>query len=513
MGLAPYGDSDLYFRFVSILYKFNPDGSYDLNIARLGDLAYDLGIVGRAEPPTRKWERKIHFAAAVQQLLEVVVIDILSWWQAKLDLKNLCLAGEVAQNCVLNGAIANSKKFENIFVHPASHDAGAALGAAIYIGKQRPSSLYNVMNGVIANAKKFENVFVHSASHDAGAPLGSEIYIGKQRTPAHDAPAVSFSPLLGPKLPQNDDIRREIKTWEGGLRIVECDDVFEAAAEKLAEGKIVGWARGRSEFGPSALGNRSILGDPRPRQNWQGINLAIKQRESFRPFGSAVLAEDFNDYFNPLPSNPNMEHMVFVTKVREEKRAELGAVTHVNGTGCVQVVTKSANPDFWKLISAFKERTGCPVLLNTSFNNQYEPIVQNVTDAVRTFLTTGLDYLFIENTMAEKSSEVRSLIATASLRLSDVAWVEEITTVRQRRTVLRRAPSYTRELNNWQLARYLCESGSEFSLVAHLVDGVSPKDRDQLIEEIFLLWQERFIDVRPTKVARLGGPIGADLSF
>lgn len=111
-----------------------------------------------------------------------------------------------------------------------------------------------------------------------------------------------------------------------------------------------------------------------------------------------------------------------------------------------------------------------------------------MTDAVRTFLTTGLDYLFIENTMAEKSSEVRSLIATASLRLSDVAWVEEITTVRQRRTVLRRAPSYTRELNNWQLARYLCESGSEFSLVAHLVDGVSPKDRDQLIEEIFLLW-------------------------
>ncbi|PDT49530.1 MULTISPECIES: carbamoyltransferase C-terminal domain-containing protein [Sinorhizobium] len=245
----------------------------------------------------------------------------------------------------------------------------------------------------------------------------------------------------------------------------------------MAEGKIVGWARGRSEFGPSALGNRSILGDTRPRQNWQGINLAIKQRESFRPFGSAVLAEDFNDYFIPLPSNPNMEHMVFVTKVREEKRAELGAVTHASGTARVQVVTKSANFGFWRLISAFKERTGCPVLLNTSFNNRYEPVVQNVTDAVRTLLTTGLDYLFIEK--AEKSSPVRSLIATASLRLSDAAWVEEITTVRQRRTVLRRAPSYTRELNNWQLARYLCESGSEFSLVAHLVDGVSPKDRDQ----------------------------------
>ncbi|WEJ35459.1 carbamoyltransferase C-terminal domain-containing protein [Sinorhizobium prairiense] len=305
------------------------------------------------------------------------------------------------------------------------------------------------------------------------------------------------------KLPQNEDIRREIETWEGGLRIVECDDVFEAAAEKIAEGKIVGWARGRSEFGPRALGNRSILGDPRPRENWQRINLAIKQRESFRPFAPAVLAEDFNDYFIPLPSNPNMEHMVFVTKVREEKRAELGAVTHINGTARVQVVTKSANSDFWRLISAFKDRTGCPVLLNTSFNNRYEPIVQNVTDAIRTFLTTDLDHLLIENTMAEKSSDVRSLIATASLRLSDAAWVEEITTVRQRRTLLRRAPSHTRELKNWHLARYLREFGSEFSLVAHLVDSVSPKHRGQLTEEIFLLWRERFIDVRPERVAHL----------
>ncbi|WEJ35458.1 carbamoyltransferase N-terminal domain-containing protein [Sinorhizobium prairiense] len=157
MGLAPYGQSQRYFSLLSELYKFNADGSYDLDIATLGDLAYNVGILGQAEPRTTKWERKTHFAAAVQQLLEVVVVDILSWWQAKLDLKNLCLSGGVAQNCVMNGLIANTKKFENIFVHPASHDAGAALGAAIYIAKQRPS--------------------------------------------AHDAPAVPYSPLLGPEAP------------------------------------------------------------------------------------------------------------------------------------------------------------------------------------------------------------------------------------------------------------------------------------------------------------------------
>ncbi|OHV79339.1 carbamoyltransferase C-terminal domain-containing protein [Ensifer sp. LCM 4579] len=459
MGLAPYGQAHKYFGLVSELYKFNVDGSYDLDITRLGDIAYNLGVLGQAEPPAPEWERKANFAAAIQQLLEVVIIDILSWWQSKLDLKHLCLAGGVAQNCVMNGVIAETKIFEKIFVHPSSHDAGAALGAAIYTASRQKSAIASF--------------------------------------------AVPYTPLLGPKLPQNDDIRREIEAWEGGMSIVECDDIFEAAADKIAQGKIIGWARGRSEFGPRALGNRSILGDPRPRENWQRINLAIKQRESFRPFAPAVLAEDFEAYFIPLPSNPNMDHMVFVARVREEKRAELGAVTHVNGTARVQVVAKSANSDFWRLISAFKKKTGCPVLLNTSFNNRYEPIVDDVADAIRTYLTTDLDCLCVGDNMAEKSVDIRSLIGTYSLKLSDAAWMEEITTVKHQRAVLKRAPSYSRELNSWQLARYLREFGGEFSLVAHLTDSVAARDRDKLMDEVFVLWRERFIDVRPERLAHL----------
>ncbi|MER9839581.1 hypothetical protein NKJ28_32360 [Mesorhizobium sp. M0145] len=452
MGLAPYGRSDRYFGPVSKLYMFNPDGSYDLDIIRLGDIAYSLGVLGRAEPGTREWQRKAHFAAAIQKLLEVVVIDVLSWWQAKLELKNVCLAGGVAQNCVMNGLIAGTNIFENIFVHPASHDGGAALGAALYIASQQ---------------KKEEKTNI-----------------------------TLYSPLLGPKLPENDDVRREIEFWVGGMSIVECGDVFEAAADKIAQGKIIGWARGRSEFGPRALGNRSILGDPRPQENWQRINLAIKQRESFRPFAPAVLAEDFEDYFIPLPSNPNMEHMVFVAKVREEKRAELGAVTHVNGTARVQVVTRTSSPDFWRLISSFKATTGCPVLLNTSFNNRYEPIVQDVADAIQTFLTTDLDYLFIEDNMAAKTGSLSSLIATCILKLSDAAWLEEITAAKQQWAVLRRAPSYSRQLNSLHLIRYLSEFGGRFSQVADLIDS-APDDRDKLIDEVFLLWRERFIDLRP----------------
>jgi carbamoyltransferase len=199
--------------------------------------------------------------------------------------------------------------------------------------------------------------------------------------------------LLGPACGERGEIGRELERWTDFVEIEAVEDVADRAAEMLAEGQILGWVQGRSEFGPRALGSRSIVADPRPASNKDLINAMIKKREAFRPFAPSVLEEEADEYFELPPHQTRFPFMVFAVKVREPYRPLLGAVTHVDGTARIQTVDRETNPRYWALIDAFRRRTGVAVVLNTSFNNNAEPIVNTVRDAVACYLTTGLDGL------------------------------------------------------------------------------------------------------------------------
>jgi predicted NodU family carbamoyl transferase len=244
-------------------------------------------------------------------------------------LRSAAFSGGVAHNSSLNGLILRSGLFDEVFIHPASHDVGSAEGAALF-AEQRLT----------------------------GSPLR------RQRL---------RSASLGPNLGTVDEVEREIKSWSDCVDFERPSDIVERAAQLLAEGSVLGWAQGRSEFGPRALGNRSILADPRPRENWTRINLVIKKRESYRPFAPVVTTEDMRTYFEIPETVANYDFMSFVVPVQPDRRKELQAVTHVDGTARLQVVDEAVDPKFHRLISRFGEITGTPVLLNTSFNGTQSP--------------------------------------------------------------------------------------------------------------------------------------------
>jgi hypothetical protein len=195
-----------------------------------------------------------------------------------------------------------------------------------------------------------------------------------------------------------------LRSWDRFLSFQRMPEIEKCAAELLAEGKVIGWVQGRSEFGPRALGNRSILADPRPAENRQRVNLMVKKRETYRPFAPSVQAESLRDYFEFPDGVPIPDFMVFTVPVREHRRGELAAITHVDGTARVHAVAREVNERFWRLLEEFEAATGVPVLLNTSFNNHAEPIVDSVEDALRCFLTTELDHLVIDDFLVSKTS-------------------------------------------------------------------------------------------------------------
>src|SRR5688572_21813287 len=253
--------------------------------------------------------------------------------------------------------------FEDIFVQPAAHDAGCAIGAALYPFFKQQSA-----NGGNGKVTQLDHVF-----------WGTEIGNGEA-------------------------VLNDLEQWRDFLEFESRDDIAEHTAELLAQGFVVGWVQGRSEFGPRALGNRSIVADPRPAENKDIINSMVKKREAYRPFAPAVL-EEYADEFFKLP-RPGMysPFMTFVVQVREEMRELLKATTHVDGTARIQTVSRSTNSSFWQLIDEFRKRTGVPVLLNTSFNNNAEPIVDSVQDAIVCFLTTKLHYLSVGNYLVSKKN-------------------------------------------------------------------------------------------------------------
>lgn len=354
MGLAPYGDPARFRPLLQELYTLQDEGRYTLSLER-------SSILQRSGPRRQRGEEftQVHMdlAASLQEALETIVFHVLRHFQQKTGQRNLCLAGGVAHNCSMNGKLATSGLFERVFVQPAAHDAGTALGAALHAYLQANPG---------QKTRKLEHVY------------------------------------WGRSIPCADEVEQELKRWSKQVRIRRSDDVCQDAAKLLAKGSVIGWVQGRSEFGPRALGNRSILADPRPSENKDIINAMVKKREGYRPFAPSVLAERARDFFELPPTESEFPYMTFVVGVKESERAKLGAITHVDGTARIQTVSRDTNERYWKLIHAFGQETGVPMLLNTSFNNNWEPIVDTVRDAVVCFLTTKLHYLVVGDFIVEK---------------------------------------------------------------------------------------------------------------
>jgi carbamoyltransferase len=362
MGLAPYGDPERFYPLMRSLVDLREDGGFRFDLSHF---EYHVGGYGRwmskkfeAEVgPPRERESEIRdrdkdLAAALQKVTEEVGLHMARYLHRVTGEDKLCLAGGVALNSVMNGRVLTEGPYEDLFIQPASNDAGTALGAAL------------LLDVPTRGERRFR------MSHP---------YWGPSYAP-EEVEAV---------LPGAAGI-----TWE------RLENPHERAAKLLADGQIVGWFQGRMEIGPRALGNRSILADPRRAEMKDILNSKVKHRESFRPFAPSVLEEDVGDYFECSAPSP---YMILVYGVRPEKRSIVPAITHVDGTGRVQTVSRQANPRYWGLINEFRRLTGVPVILNTSFNVRGQPIVCSPQDALETFLATQMDALFLGDYLVTKT--------------------------------------------------------------------------------------------------------------
>jgi carbamoyltransferase len=394
MGLAPYGEP----RYVALIKKhlidIKEDGSFHLDM-RYFDYCTGLTMTndrfhalfgGRPRnPESQLTQRQMDLAASIQAVTEEVVIKLAKDIQWTTRQKNFCLAGGVALNCVANGKLLREGIFENLWIQPASGDAGGAVGAAL--------GAYHLM-------------------------------LDQPRTTRpHDAMKGAY---LGPDFNQCD-IERRLTNIGAHFRTVSDSELICSVADALADGKAIGWYQGRMEFGPRALGARSIIADPRSPSMQKQLNLKVKYRESFRPFAPSVLKEDLSDWFQLNVDSP---YMLLVADVVEAKqlamsdaqkklfgidklnvlRSEIPAVTHLDYSARVQTVHKETNPKYHHLISRFKELTGCPVLVNTSFNVRGEPIVCTPEDAFQCFMGTELELLAIGNAILQKADQNGHLI-------------------------------------------------------------------------------------------------------
>jgi carbamoyltransferase len=394
MGLAPYGKPIFKDLIIDKLLDLKKDGSFKLNMSYFN---YATGLTmtnnkfsklfGHSVRDAKKdllTQFHMNIAASIQAVTEEIVLRITKSISQKYKIKNLCLAGGVALNCVANGKILKEKIFENIWIQPAAGDAGGSLGAALAY-------------------------WYHE--------------LGKPRVEFKDQMHGSY---LGPKF-ENNQIENELKSLNAKYEKYSEDETVSLAAKELAKEKIIGWFQGRMEFGPRALGGRSILADPRSERMQKELNLKIKFRESFRPFAPSVLREDVNEWFELDNDSP---YMLLVSDVKKNKqikmktedenlfgidklnvkRSSIPAITHVDYSARIQTVHKETNPRYYNLIKEFKKNTNCSVLVNTSFNVRGEPIVCSVEDAFNCFMGTNLDILVIEDFILFKDQQDQSLI-------------------------------------------------------------------------------------------------------
>jgi len=362
MGLAPYGDPRRFRQIFDEICLLQPEGRFEVKLSELRRVGDVLGRPRRAGEPLTDVHQDL--AAALQEAVERGAFHLFRHYRALTGLPHLCLAGGVAHNSTLVGKIARSGVFDGVFVQPAAHDAGCALGAAL------------------------------SAHHDLRP----------------DVPIRRISDVYwGRPVGRGTDAGERLARWAEVVDLVRLPDPAAAAAGLLADGAVIGWVQGRAEFGPRALGNRSILADPRPARNKDRINELVKERESYRPFAPAVLDEHAGELFD-MPSGTCGAFMTLTVPVKPHARSLLGAVTHVDGTARVQTVSRAVNERFWELLEAFRRLTGTPVLLNTSFNHSVEPIVDSIDDAVTCFLTTGLTHLIVDEYLVTKRNRPQSAI-------------------------------------------------------------------------------------------------------
>jgi carbamoyltransferase len=371
MGLAPYGEPK-YVAEIRNIVKFTDDGLFDWDESYFKNpnemkLGYENHIptvstlfAQKMEDvfgPARQMGEELtqkhkDIATSVQRVCEELILHILNFLQERTGLKNVCIAGGVAQNSVANGKIIENTAFEHLYIPSAGHDAGISMGSALYA--------YN------HNLKQPRAAAVYNA------------YTGSRFT--------------------NEEI--EIYLKSRGIEYERLDDeiLYDRITDKLIEPGVVGWFSGRAEFGPRALGGRSIIADPRNEKAKELLNLKIKRRESFRPFAPSILKEYVSEYFTKVEDVPFMEK---VFPIKPEKYAVIPAVTHVDGTGRLQTVDKDVSPRYYALIDRFREKTGVPILLNTSFNEN-EPIVNTPAEALDCFLRTSMDMLVLENCIVER---------------------------------------------------------------------------------------------------------------
>jgi carbamoyltransferase len=390
MGLAPYGEPKYVGLILDHLIDLKPDGTFFLDQSYFD---YCAGLTMTSErfhclfdgpprnPESLLNQRHMDLAASIQAVAEEIVLRLTRSVAAEAACENLCLAGGVALNCVANGKVLRDGKFKRMWIQPAAGDAGGAVGAAL------------------------------AAYH---------IHAGKQRTVDKALDGMSGA-YLGPEF-DDEECARQCREAGGKLAQFDDDALIGRAAGDLAAGKALGWFQGRMEFGPRALGNRSIIADPRSPRMQRDLNLKVKYRESFRPFAPAVLREDVAAYFEIDDDSPYMLLVADVIEARrrqmttEERklfgieklnvpRSDIPAVTHVDYSARVQTVHRETNPRFHALISAFKQRTGCSVLINTSFNVRGEPIVCTPRDAFRCFMGTALDALVVGNSYLTKDEQ------------------------------------------------------------------------------------------------------------
>ena len=389
MGLAPYGEPKYTDLILEHLIDLKDDGSFRLNMDYFN---YTTGLTMTNDrfaklfggqprkPESRISQKEMDIARSIQVVTEEVVLKLGRSVKNELQVDHLCLAGGVALNCVANGRLLREGPFKDIWIQPAAGDAGGALGCALA---------------------------VHYSQTD------------EPRRPATDDSMQGA--YLGPTY-SNRQIETQLQTLNAEYRKLDDETLFHELAELLAQEKVVGWFQGRMEFGPRALGGRSIIGDPRSDKMQSVMNLKIKYRESFRPFAPSVLSERVSDWFDQSSSSP---YMLIVAPIEKGKRlepgkkdktlfgidklkiarSELPAVTHVDYSARVQTVHPETNPRYHRLLKTFEDKTGCPVLINTSFNVRGEPIVCTPEDAYRCFMRTEMDYLVLENCLLAKTDQ------------------------------------------------------------------------------------------------------------
>ncbi len=401
MGLAPYGEPKYVSKILDELIDLRADGSLQLNMKYFNfcqGLTMTNGAFDRLfgapprKPESEITQREMDFARSVQDITEEAMLRMARHVQSETGERNLCLAGGVALNCVGNGRLLREGPFDNIWIQPAAGDAGGALGAALSVWHQ---------------------------------------YLGNSRT-ARAADSMRGS-YLGPSF-SDDEIVARLDALGASYSRRAHADVVRAGAEALASEKVVGWFQGRMEFGPRALGGRSILGDPRSPKMQSVMNLKIKYRESFRPFAPSVLEEAAKEYFELDAESPYMllvapvqkdirrrmsasEEQLFGIDKLNVPRSSIPAVTHVDYSARVQTVTPERNGPYYDLIAEFNRLSGCPLVVNTSFNVRGEPIVCTPEDAYRCFMRTEMDVLILANVVLEKTAQTKTA--------DDTAWQEE----------------------------------------------------------------------------------------